>query len=267
MTTPPNPAPGVVLTPSADGRILDGLRAGIAAMFRAENEEHYLAPPVLARAVSERAGYPESFPQLLGTVQGAPDGGPAGPTDLVLTSAACHHLYPLLAGATVAAERQLSVEAACYRGEATAETGRLRSFRMYEVVRFGAPDAVAKWRDAALGSAEGWLRELGLGIEVVAASDPFFGRPGRLMAAVQRSEELKWEAMAELDDGLVQSVASANYHKEHFGEAFELALPDGSVAHSACLAFGLDRLVIALRHRHGQATDGWPEAVRELLGL
>ncbi|MER6197009.1 hypothetical protein ABT234_06485 [Streptomyces sp. NPDC001586] len=260
-------APGVALTPRRDGRVLDGLRAGLATLFGAQTEEHYSAPPVIARTTLDLAGYPESFPQLLGTVQGNPDGGEPGPTDLALTSAACHHLYPLVAGETIAGARSLSVEASCYRGEATSETGRLRSFRMYEVVRFGAPEAVEQWRDEVLAVADGWLGELGLATRVIAASDPFFGRPGRLVAAVQRAEELKWEVTAELADGLVQSIASANWHKEHFGEAFGFTLADGSIGHSACLAFGLDRIVIALRHRHGDDLESWPAPVRRRLGL
>ncbi|MCX4745035.1 hypothetical protein OG455_05765 [Kitasatospora sp. NBC_01287] len=269
MTMPPDPtlrAPGVVLTPAAEARILDGLRIGLAAAFYG-SEEHYLAPPVIARTVAERADYPTSFPQLLGTVYGAPEGGAAGPTDLVLSPAACHHVYPLLAGSVLGTERQLSVEAVCYRGEATAETGRLRAFRMYEVVRFGAPEAVMDWRDRVLESAVTWLGGLGLAVEVVAANDPFFGRPGRLMAAVQRTGELKWEIVTRLGHGQTQSVASANGHKDHFGAAFGLTLTDGSVAHSACLAFGLDRLVLALQHRHGRSAGDWPASVREALGL
>ncbi|MEU9303153.1 hypothetical protein [Streptomyces sp. NPDC048269] len=260
-------APGVALTPRRDGHVLDGLRAGLATLFGAETEEHYGAPPVIARTTLDLAGYPQSFPQLLGTVHGNPDGGVPGPTDLALTSAACHHLYPLVAGEKITGERSLSVEASCYRGEATSETGRLRSFRMYEVVRFGAPDAVERWRDEVLELADGWLGGLGMATRVIAASDPFFGRPGRLVAAVQRAEELKWEVTAELADGLVQSIASANWHKEHFGEAFGFRLADGSVGHSACLAFGLDRIVIALRHRHGDDLESWPRPVRRALGL
>ncbi|MFE0457837.1 hypothetical protein ACFW1A_01085 [Kitasatospora sp. NPDC058965] len=256
-------APGVALVGAEGTRVLDGLRAGLAAAFGG-SEDHFLAPPVIARAVSERAGYPNAFPHLLGTVHGTEDDGP---TDLVLTSAACHHVYPLLAGTVLGGERQFGVEAVCFRAEATAETGRLRSFRMYEVVRFGAPEEVQRWRDRALESAVEWVGGLGLTVEVVAANDPFFGRPGRLLAAVQRSEELKWELLAPVDDRQVQAIASANGHKDHFGAAFGLALADGSPAHSACVAFGLDRVVLALRHRHGERTGDWPAHVRQALAL
>ncbi|OLT27948.1 hypothetical protein BJF83_16625 [Nocardiopsis sp. CNR-923] len=242
---------GTELTPSADEQVLDLLRSGIAHRFGRSGEEHYVAPPVIARATVERAGYQSSFPQLLGSVYAAPDGGEQALTDLVLPPAACHHLYPLVAGSTLTEPLTLSLEARCFRAESTGEPGRLRSFRMYEVVRLGPEPDVQAWRDEMLEGAAAWLTDLGLSAETVAANDPFFGRTGRLMARVQRSQQLKWEITAEVADDTVQAVASANFHKEHFGEAFEVADAQGAPLHSACLAFGLDRLLLALRHRHG----------------
>ncbi|WP_280701432.1 aminoacyl--tRNA ligase-related protein [Kitasatospora sp. GP82] len=258
---------GVVLSSSANEKIVDGLRRGIGALFAGDREEHFVATPVISRRTSERAGYPTTFPQLLGAVHGSQDGDEPTATDLVLTSAACHHLYPLLAGKVLGAPTCLSVEATCYRGEKTYETGRLRSFRMYEVVRFGQAGAVEQWRDRALRSADQWLSGLGLSTRVVQASDPFFGRTGDFLARTQREQQLKWEITAELTEDLSQAIASANYHKEYFGEAFEITNTDGSETHSACLAFGLDRITLALRHAHGVDTSDWPLAVRANLAL
>lgn len=245
------PAWGVVLTPRDQQRVLDHLRAGLARTFGDEAEEHFTAPPVIARDTVERAGYPTSFPHLLGTVHAAPAGGEPAATDLVLTPAACHHVYPMLAGCRVAATRTVGVEATCFRAEAKDEPGRQRSFRMYEIVFLGSASEALSWRDRMLAKAAAWLRELGLAVEVVTATDPFFGRPGKLMTQAQLAEQLKWEITTEVADGTVQAVASANCHKEHFGEAFDITDPDGVPRHSACLAFGLDRLVLALRHRYG----------------
>jgi seryl-tRNA synthetase len=248
----------VVLTPRDQQRVLDRLRPELARRFGADCEEHYVAPPVIARETVERAGYPTSFPHLLGAVHAAVDGGQPAASDLVLTPAACHHVYPMLAGSGVRAARTVGVEATCFRAEATDEPGRQRSFRMYEVVFLGSASEVLSWRDRMLADAAGWLRGLGLAVEVVTATDPFFGRPGKLMTQVQRSEQLKWEITAEVSERAVQAVASANCHKEHFGEAFDITDRDGVPLHSACLAFGLDRLVLALRHRHG------PDLARQL---
>ncbi|GAA2107318.1 amino acid--[acyl-carrier-protein] ligase [Kitasatospora saccharophila] len=263
---PGTAAPGVPLTTRADARVLDGLRTALGGLLDGPSREHYTAPPVIARRTVELAGYHTSFPQLLGAVHGGHDGEPA-PTDLVLTPAACHHLYPLLAAEGGPAGGTLSVEAQCYRGELTTESGRLRSFRMYEFVTVGRPEEVERWRDAALTRAGELLHRLGLSPRTEAANDPFFGRAGRLAANLQHAQQLKWELVVPTSDGIEQAVSSANYHKEHFGEAFGLSDGDGQPAHSACLAFGLDRLVLALRHRYEFDTGRWPQDVRSLLAL
>jgi hypothetical protein len=60
----------------------------------------------------------------------------------------------------------------------------------------------------------------------------------------------------------VQAIASANYHKEHFGEVFEFTA-GGAVGHTACTAFGLERIALALIAVHGPAPERWPAGARE----
>lgn len=242
-------APGLVLTPRAHQRIVDELIVRFGSVMN--SVEHYNAPPVVPRATSERVGYPTSFPHLLGAVHASPQGGDVHPTDLVLTSAACHHLYPLMAGRDVTEPVVLSVLATCFRNEPSAEPGRLRSFRMYEFVHFGGAQDTERWRHTALDAADTLLRDLGLATSVKPANDPFFGRPGKILASSQRAKELKWEITARVADDLEQAVASVNYHEARFGEAFDFHTGDGPTAHSACLGFGLERLVLALEWARG----------------
>jgi seryl-tRNA synthetase len=62
-------------------------------------------------------------------------------------------------------------------------------------------------------------------------------------------------------------VASFNFHQEHFAEKYGLVLEDGSVANTACLGFGLERITLALLRTHGLDPAGWPDPVRaELWG-
>ncbi|MET7737665.1 hypothetical protein ABZT02_41095 [Streptomyces sp. NPDC005402] len=259
--------PGVVLTPREDARIFDGLRRAIADRLGRGIQQHYVAPPVIARSIVERVGYPLSFPHLLGWVHQAVDGERTKLSDVVLTPAACHHLYPLLADRVLKSPTTISVEGDCYRGEATFEPGRLRSFRMYEIVYLGVAEEVTNWRDSLLDAARAWLADIGLHSDIVPASDPFFGRGGKLMASAQRTQQLKYELTMDVADGVVQAVGSANCHRDHFGKVFDIRGGDGLVAHSACLAFGLDRLVLALRHRHGTQTEQWPRGIRENLSV
>jgi hypothetical protein len=41
----------------------------------------------------------------------------------------------------------------------------------------------------------------------------------------------------------------------------------GKPAHTACVAFGMDRLALALFQTHGRNIVKWPTAVRDLLGF
>lgn len=239
-------APGVVLTPGPAEHAVERMVAGLREAFAGEYGTHLAAPPVLDAAVAERTGYATSFAHLLGTVGGAAD------TGLVLAPAACHHVYPLFEGRTLDAPAGVSVLGHCFRSEATAEPGRLRSFRMYEVVRLGgSPEECRAWRDRVLAVAGRWLGDLGITATARPANDPFFGRGGRLLASAQRDQDLKWELAAPVGEDFAQAVVSANYHKDHFGEAFGIVAPDGSPVHTACVGFGLERLLLALGHAHG----------------
>jgi seryl-tRNA synthetase len=272
---------GVFLYPQPYERIVAALRAAVDGMASPDGMAPLAVPPVISRAVLERSGYVRSFPQLVGTVHtfegsrrewlrlsrliGTGDWHQAqGITDVVLLPAACYHVYPLVAGTALPGFQQFCVHATCFRQEASAEPGRLRSFRMSELVYVGSPGESAGWRDAWLERLVGWLRDLGLPPAVETADDPFFGTGDQLMRDTQREQQLKWELRVPVADGLVQAVASCNRHLDHFGAAFDITV-DGQPAHSACVAFGLDRIALALTHRHGADARRWPEAVRELL--
>jgi seryl-tRNA synthetase len=60
---------------------------------------------------------------------------------------------------------------------------------------------------------------------------------------------------------------SFNYHQDHFATSWGLRTAAGSTAHSCCVAFGLDRLTLALFVTHGLDLQSWPEAVREQLSI
>jgi seryl-tRNA synthetase len=60
---------------------------------------------------------------------------------------------------------------------------------------------------------------------------------------------------------------SFNYHQDHFGHTWDLNTADGEAAHTGCVAFGMDRLAVALFATHGLDTAAWPAGVREALRL
>ncbi len=60
---------------------------------------------------------------------------------------------------------------------------------------------------------------------------------------------------------------SFNCHRDHFGLKWGLATASGEVAHTACTAFGMDRLALALFSTHGLDIKSWPARTREALAL
>jgi hypothetical protein len=124
---------------------------------------------------------------------------------------------------------------------------------------------VRAWREQWCERGLALLRGLGLAAERDRAADPFFGRGGRLLAATQREQELKFELLVQIAGTEPTAVTSFNYHEQHFAQCFGLRLADGSAAHTACLGFGQERIVLALLRTHGLDPQSWPAEVRRQL--
>jgi hypothetical protein len=58
---------------------------------------------------------------------------------------------------------------------------------------------------------------------------------------------------------------SFNCHRDHFGATWNLQTEAGEVAHTGCVAFGIDRLALALFATHGLDLPHWPVATRKAL--
>jgi seryl-tRNA synthetase len=241
-------------------------------------------PPVMPWATFERNGYLESFPDQMGSVhtfrgderdhaellrrtEASEDRGPLlETTDMVLCPAVCHPLYPTMGGVLPDGGRRVEVYGYCFRHEPSTDPFRMQAFRQHDYVYLGTPDGARHHRDLWLERGLEVLSGLGLEVASVVANDPFFGRPGRMLAANQRNEELKYEIVTPVYATQRQTaISSSNCHLDHFGSPFGIETPDGEVAHTACFGFGVDRITLALLHRHGPAPDGWPAGVRTQL--
>ena len=245
-------------------------------------------PPVASRALIEKSGYLKSFPHLLGCVCALGGGDKriaasvarfeAGETwtdgletsDLVLTPAACYPVYPMAAARGPIPREGLLFDVAsdCFRREPSRDIDRLQSFRMREYVRIGTPDQTMafreEWKERAVGLAE----RLGLSYRVEAASDPFFGRAGAMVGRFQVEQQLKFELVVPVRSADAPTACmSFNYHRDHFGLTWGMRGVDGEPAHTACVAFGMDRLAVALFATHGVDSLKWPASVRTALGL
>lgn len=284
----PAGANGVYARTGLFERVIDGLEALISSQREAATEVVRF-PPVMSRALVEKSGYLKSFPHLLGCVSclhgeesairslvegaAAADGewvDGLGATDLVLTPAACYPLYPMVAArGPVRAQGQIfDVASYCFRREASHEPGRLQSFRMREYVCVGAPQASLSFRERWLERAEELARRLALPFKVANASDPFFGRVGKIMAMSQVEQALKFELLIPVNsEEQPTACMSFNYHQDHFGTTWGLRTTSHEVAHTACVAFGLDRLGLALFATHGLDLQKWPASARQALSV
>jgi len=255
----------------------------LISRHREPNTEIVRFPPVMSRDVLERSGYLKSFPNLLGCVcvlhgsedeiRRAADRHEAGgdwtssltPADLVLTPAACYPVYPLAArdGTVPSQGRRFDVACDCFRREPSKRLDRLQSFRMREYVCIGTPEQVLEFREQWKERGRHIAEALGLNATIAPANDPFFGRVGRVMGISQLQQALKFELLIPVYPASDPTACmSFNYHRDHFGLVWNLYGVDGSVAHTGCAAFGLDRLAMALFVRHGTRLASWPEPVR-----
>jgi seryl-tRNA synthetase len=263
--------------------------AALISSLRPEGAEVLRFPPVMSRAQLERHGYLKSFPHLLGAVsclcgderhirgvvERFTEGGEAwtdalSAADLVLAPAACYPVYPLAAarGAVPAAGLTFDVAADCFRREPSTDIDRLQSFRMREYVRIGTAEQIRAFRQSWIEQATGLADRLGLAYRVDLASDPFFGRGGQIVAMAQIEQALKFELLVPVRSATSPTACmSFNDHQDHFGLTWDLATEDGAPAHTGCVAFGMDRLAVALFATHGTDLDAWPAAVLAALRL
>ena len=245
-------------------------------------------PPVMSRTQLEKSGYLKSFPNLLGcvcalhgseasirsAVERYDNGGDwttsLTSSDLVLSPAACYPVYPIAAarGKLPPGGWQFDIEADVFRHEPSQSLDRLQSFRMREFVRIGAPDEIVAFREKWMAKAPVLANELALPHSIDVANDPFFGRVGQVMAVSQRQQALKFELLIPDHPGASPTACmSFNYHREHFGHVWGIHDDQGGEAHTSCVAFGIDRLAVALFANHGVDFKKWPASARQALAL
>jgi seryl-tRNA synthetase len=211
--------------------------------------EEYRFGSAIARDTLERAGYFESFPDGATRLVGAGDG-----PGYCLAPAVCYHAYEEFAGRRIDRPLLITAESPCFRdGDRRAGgAGRLWEFTMREVVFVGGPDWVAARREEWMARIRDFAASLGLEGSVEPATDLFFGTMGRGKRLLQQIKGLKYELRLVTGDAPL-AVASFNLHETFFGQRFAMALLDGRDAHSACVALGLERWVLAFLEQRGPA--------------
>jgi seryl-tRNA synthetase len=155
-----------------------------------------------------------------------------------------------------------------FRHEPSKSLDRLQSFRMREFVRIGSAQEIVEYRERWLARAPAIAADLSLPHTIDVASDPFFGRVGQVMAVSQRQQALKFEMLIPYHAKATPTACmSFNYHRDHFGHVWNMNDSQGEPAHTSCVAFGIDRLAVALFANLGLDPDRWPAATRRALAI
>lgn len=241
---------------------------------------------LLSRENYLKTSHIQNFPDLMGSVHSFTGGerdhmkmlnkhlngedwtSSLAPAEVMLTPAACYPLYPTATGQLSSEGRLVDLRSFAYRHEPSIDPARIQHFRQREFVRLGTPEQALEHRDFWTVLAKEILTAVGLNIEVIPANDPFFGRAGQVMASSQLEQNLKLELIHPVaTTEKPTAVTSTNYHMDYFGKAFDITLPGGEPAHSACIGFGMERVALALFMTHGFDIDQWPSDVRNILGL
>lgn len=264
--------------------VLESFNGLVTQLSKDDGAEVFTFPPVISRKVLEKVNYLDSFPHLCGAVYsffdkeaqarvlserihaGEPWGDLLGMTEVVLNPAACYPVYPSFTGVVPKGGKLVTMLNWVYRHEPSPEPTRMQSFRVREFVKVGTPDEVVEWRDMWLARGVSLLQSLGLPAKSDVAADPFFGRAGKMLAVSQKEQRLKFEVLVPVISAEnPTAVCSFNFHQEHFGSTFEIRTTDGATANTACLGFGLERIVMALFKTHGFDVGQWPREVAQRL--
>lgn len=262
---------------SLSGLALDVLQAVDAAVLewaRALGAREHRYPSLIDLGVLERAGQVASFPQHLTLASHAePSSRPRDSTEATprhaLSPAVCYHAYPEWQGRTVGPGAALLTACGrCYRYESGHHVPleRLWDFTMREIIIVGTREQVETIRRSLVRQVSEFVTTVELDATIDAATDPFFtaGDEGRRL--MQRVGALKHELLLPIDaHGRAIAAASFNHHHDFFGTRFDISLSTGGAAHSGCIAFGLERWVLALLAQHGVDEQTWPATTRAWL--
>jgi seryl-tRNA synthetase len=285
----PTNVPGIWGRGPVFERVLAGFESQVFAVSRQDGPEQWCFPPLLSRHDFETSEFIKSFPQLAGSVWSFIDGTQQEAlklaetarehkdwsafqkmTQSVLTPAACYPVYPSVAAAGPLPPdgRMIELVSWCFRHEPSPDPARMQAFRVHEVVRIADAECALAWRDMWIDRGPKLFAKVGLPVVVDVASDPFFGRGGKLLAVNQKEAKLKFEVLCPITSKeKPTAIMSFNFHQDHFGTRFGIKTSKGEVAQTACLGFGLERIVLALFATHGCDAKRWPADVRAALAL
>ena len=271
-------APGLVGLRGNVLTLLHRIEREIALLTQLDSPEEWSAPPALAMQTLDRAEYFVSFPFWLTAASHLPDDeqtleqiataddavGAARdalqPSGAAMQPALCYHVYERLSGRRVTTTRIISLSGTCWRQEGArlAPLERQWAFTMRELICLGTAEDVEDFRQRGMRAAGSLATRLDLDAGFLVATDPFFAPTARGKAVLQRMKALKHELALPIGGERSTAAASFNNHERFFGERFDITLDSGEPVSTACVAFGIERWLLAFLVAHGIDRVAWP---------
>lgn len=185
-----------------------------------------------------------------------------------LKTSACSLLYPTIENKSFSQGTYFTMLGNCARRESLNTTSfeRLTEFQMREIVYIGDEPGIKKFFDYSIELFKDIIRHFDLTGHIATASDSFFvSRYNKLKLMLMLGQD-KYEAhvfIPETDTTI--SFASFNNHRNFFSKRFGFTLK-GKEAVSACIGFGLERLVYGLLNQHGPDRSKILRMIRDIKG-
>jgi seryl-tRNA synthetase len=276
----PSGIDGIYASTAAFEDVVGGLTS-LISRHREPGTEVLRFPPVMSRRQLEMSGYLRNFPHHLGcvccldglqtddVVDGKDWTADLSAVDLVLAPAACCPVYPLVAsrGDVPSDGLLFDVSGDCFRREPSRDLDRLQSFRMREFVCVGTAEQVDDFHRRWMTQASGLAEQLGLPHRFDLTSDSFFGR-GNKLNATEQDHARKFEVLVPVCSAdRPTACMSFNNHGDHFGTIWNLRDGRRRTMHTGCVAFGMERLALAMFASHGLDVAAWPIGARQALAL
>lgn len=257
--------------------------------------ERYIFPTLLKTNILNRAGYFDSFPNLLMFVvrlknsienfdsfkKEFQDGTTGGydpkkilkficETEYSLPPTMCYYVYDMLSGEEFPNNRSLTAKGKSFRFENKYHQPlkRLWDFTIRETVFIGdhhyVQQNVHHYRDVLIQ----FFRRIGMRGYCETANDPFFlveNNASRINA--QKMVGSKYELHLRINRNETVAAASFNLHSQYLSKKFCLykSKENHEFAYTGCVGIGLERVFLAFLSQFGVEEENWPQLVRDLL--
>jgi seryl-tRNA synthetase len=232
-------------------RILEKIEDTVIRIAEEVGAEAIFVPSVLSWENTKDSQYLKSFANqalMIHPYQKKSPVGMASPT-------VCYHYISSLKGRVHSSNHSVTAKSSCTRRERGKlnDLSRLTNFTMREIISFGSPKYCLKKQEEIMNATRKNLRSVfDLQYEIIAASDPFFGKESELKKKAQIISRSKHEVHALIPFNKSSiSIASANYHGGVFYDRFHIASDNKGGAASGCVGFGYERMLYAILAQKG----------------